>query len=106
MGSVFPYNSSDQQLFLRRQRKNRELVHLIRSNSDRVWIINAYLAPSKRIIAALKKAQKRGADVKILISRRSDVILFPLVSTAVYGELLKANIKIYEYITLLHCMSQ
>jgi len=81
---------------LRRKRKNSELANLIESCHDRVWIISAYLAPSQRIIDALKTAEINGADVKLIISHHSDVIFFPLISTTYYAELLQAGIEIYE----------
>jgi len=81
---------------LRRKSKNSELVNLLESCNDRVWIISAYLAPSRHIINALKKAKNNGADVKLIISHHSDVIFFPLISTTYYAELLKAGIEIYE----------
>jgi len=82
---------------VRRQRKNFELIQLIRSSKKRIWIISAYLLPSRRLINAIKHAQSKDVDVKILISHRSDVIFFPLVSTTYYKELINADIKIYEY---------
>lgn len=90
-----PFRSNNNPI-LRRQ-KNNELIKLITKCQSRIWIINAYLAPSKRILRALKQARKRGVDVKLLISRRTDVIFFPLVSTTYYQQLLAVDIKIYEY---------
>jgi len=81
---------------LRRKKKNNELANLIESCHDRVWIISAYLAPSQRIINALKAAKINGAEVKLIISHHSDVIFFPLISTTYYAELLQAGIEIYE----------
>jgi len=81
---------------LRRKNKNNELVNLLESCNNRVWIISAYLAPSRHIINALKKAKLNGADVKLIISHHSDVIFFPLISTTYYAELLQAGIEIYE----------
>ena len=84
---------------LRRKHKNSEFINLIRSCSKRLWIISAYMAPSRRVVNALKQAKKNGTDVKIIISRRSDVIFFPLISTTYYAELLQAGIEIYEHKT-------
>ncbi len=80
----------------RRKNKNAELINLIQSCHKRVWIISAYLAPSPRIINALKAAKNNGADVKLIISHHSDVMFFPLISTTYYSDLLAAGIDIYE----------
>ncbi len=84
---------------IRRQHKNNELINLIQSCKKRIWITNAYFAPSRRIVNALKLACKNGTDVKLIISRHSDVVFFPLISTTYYTELLQAGIKIYEHNT-------
>jgi len=81
---------------IKRQRKNLELIHLIRSSQKKIWIISAYLVPSRRIIRALNQARQRGVDVKLLVSKRSDVTIFPLVSNTCYRSLLSANVDIFE----------
>jgi len=82
---------------IRRKYKNNELIHLIKSCKNKIWIISAYLAPSRRIVNALKRARSNGVDVKLIISHHSDVIFFPLISTTYYAELIRAGIKIYEH---------
>jgi len=82
---------------VKRQRKNLELIRLIRSSKKRIWIISPYLVPSKRIVKALSQARQRGVGVKLLVSKRSDVIVFPLVSTSYYHSLLSSNVEIFEY---------
>jgi len=98
------YNTENEHLpfrtnnnIIKRQHKNNELIHLLKSCKNRIWIINAYLAPSHRIVNALKHARSNGVDVKLIISRHSDVVFFPLISTTYYAELLKAGIEIYEH---------
>jgi cardiolipin synthase A/B len=82
---------------IKRQHKNNELIELIQSCKQKIWIINAYLAPSRRILNALKRARSNGADVKLIISHHSDVIFFPLISTTYYTELLQIGVEIYEH---------
>jgi len=81
---------------IKRQRKNLELIQLIRSSQKNIWIISAYLAPSRRIIKALNHARKRGIDVKLVVSKRSDVAIFPMVSNTCYRSLLSADVQIFE----------
>ncbi|MCW8935432.1 MAG: phospholipase D-like domain-containing protein [Gammaproteobacteria bacterium] len=80
---------------IRRQHKNNEFVRLIQTCKQRVWIISAYFAPSRKIVNALKQARLNNVNVKLIISRHSDVIFFPLISTTYFAELLEADIEIY-----------
>ena len=90
-----PFRTNDN--IIRRQHKNTELVKLIQTCHERVWIISAYFAPSRKIVNALKQARLNNVDVKLFISRNSDVIFFPMISTTYYEELLYAGIEIYEH---------
>jgi len=90
-----PFRTNDN--IIRRQHKNSELVKLIQTCNERVWIINAYFAPSRKIVNALKQARLNNVDVKIFISRHSDIVFFPMISTTYYAELLKSGIEIYEH---------
>lgn len=53
--------------------------------------------PPTKLISAIKKAAKRGVDVRILTSGISDVPVSKLVSQYIYHEFLKSGVKIYEY---------
>jgi len=90
-----PFRTNDN--IIRRQHKNTELVKLIQTCHERVWIISAYFAPSRKIVNALKQARLNNVDVKLFISRNSDIIFFPMISTTYYEELLQAGIEIYEH---------
>jgi len=89
-----PFRTNDN--IIRRQHKNNEIVNLIQTSKKRVWIISAYFAPSRKIVNALKQARLNNIDVKIFISRNSDIIFFPMISTTYYDELLQSGIEIYE----------
>ena len=81
-----------------RKRSYEELLHKISTAKTRVWITNAYFAPSGRLRKALKAASENGADVRILVPRNSDVFFMPWVATAHYVLILKENGKVYEYL--------
>jgi len=90
-----PFRTNDN--IIRRKHKNSELVSLIKSCNERVWIISAYFAPSRRIVNALKHARLNNVDVKLFISRNSDIVFFPIISVTYYAELIEAGIEIYEH---------
>lgn len=80
-----------------RKQKNRELVRLLDTARQRIWITNAYFSPSRPLIHSLKRAVKRGVDVCIVVPSRSDIRWFPLLTRTFYADLLAAGLKIYEY---------
>lgn len=87
---------SNQTLALRRE-KNTQLLELIENAERRIWIANAYFAPTRRLIKALTAASDRGVSVRILVPEKSDIIFFPSISRTYYADLLRANLRIFEY---------
>lgn len=89
----------------RRQRKeNYEgLLRRLNEAKKRIWITNAYFVPHHSLLTALTDAATRGVDVRILTPRYSDVFFLPWVSSAFHYGLLKAGVRIYEYLpSMLH----
>lgn len=80
-----------------RAQSARVFKNKMRNSKERIWIINPYLAPSRSIIAHLKQAAKRGVDVRILLSKKSDIFFMPWVAAAHYKQFLAADVKIFEY---------
>lgn len=64
---------------------------------QRIWITQAYFAPSRKFIDTLKNAAARGVDVRLLTPGESDIGLLLHASRFYYEELLEAGIKLYEY---------
>ncbi len=80
-----------------RRLSNRLLVVKIRNAKQRVWICSAYFSPSGAVIRAIKAAKSRNVDVRLIVAGRSDVPLFPLLSSTYYADLLKIGVSIYRY---------
>ncbi|CAN5728417.1 phospholipase D-like domain-containing protein [soil metagenome] len=71
---------------------------LIACARRRIWLSSPYLLPNKSTRELLIGAQRAGVDVRILTtSVRSDKKPVYYASYEVYGSLLKAGIKIFEY---------
>ncbi len=71
---------------------------LIACARKRVWLSSPYFLPNKSTRQILIAAQKSGVDVRILTtSHRSDKKPVYYASYEVYGSLLRAGIKIFEY---------
>ena len=80
-----------------RRKLRRDLLRRMARASSRIWITNAYFVPSNSLLRYLKKAARRGVDVRILLPGSSDVFFMPLVSAMFYRTLLLAGVRIYEY---------
>lgn len=79
------------------------LLKKILAAKHRIWVTSAYFNPNYFLLRGLSRAAKRGIDVKIILTQKSDIIFMPLVATTFYTRLLKANIQIYEFMpNILH----
>ena len=56
-----------------------------------------YFIPKRRLIRALGNAAKRGVDVRILISQKTDVRFFLWLQYFYYHYLLSKGVKVYQY---------
>ncbi len=64
----------------------------------RLWIENAYFAPSKAILELLARRASEGVDVRIVTAgRKSDSKLAFLWAQSDYGELRKRGVRVWEY---------
>ncbi len=80
-----------------RQLKNRFVARRVVNARQRVWLASAYFLPTAGMRRALLNACRNGADVCLLLPERSDVAVFPGLSSHFYHELLRAGARIYLY---------
>lgn len=73
------------------------LVTLIHNARNRVVITTPYFIPSEPLLHALKSAHKRGVEVHLITSKRTDSRLVLLAQRSYYVDLLKAGIKLHIY---------
>ncbi len=64
---------------------------------QRVWISNAYFAPSRRMLRLLCQTARRGVDVRLLLPSRYDLRFFRLIAQGYYTDLQAAGVRIFEY---------
>lgn len=65
---------------------------------ERIYIANAYFAPSRSIRKALVEKARAGLDVRLLLpSRHTDNPFVRWAAHALYDRFLEAGIRIYEY---------
>jgi cardiolipin synthase len=86
------------QHFLRTQRQiSRAYLHYVQRAQRCVFIANSYFVPDRRILRALSRAARRGCDVRIIVPGQSDVDIVRHASRAVWGRLLRAGVRIFEW---------
>ncbi len=70
----------------------------IASAQERLSICTPYFVPDDAILTALYAAALRGVDVRLLVPRRSDLVLVAAAGRSYYDDLLRAGVRIYEYL--------
>jgi cardiolipin synthase len=86
------------QHFMRTQRQiSRAYQHYLERAQRCIFIANSYFVPDRRILRALSRAARRGVDVRIIVPGQSDVDIVRHASRAVWGRLLRAGVRIFEW---------
>ncbi len=73
------------------------MVHAIVEAKQTVYITTPYFSPPKNLRRALYFAKSRGADVRILLPKRSDNLISDIVGRFFYRKLLRRGIRIFQY---------
>jgi phosphatidylserine/phosphatidylglycerophosphate/cardiolipin synthase-like enzyme len=64
----------------------------------RVWVTSAYFVPSRRFRKALRRAVRRGADVRLLMpGPRTDHPMVRHAARRFFGKLLRNGVRIFEF---------
>lgn len=64
----------------------------------RAWIMSAYFVPSRRFRKALRRAARRGVDVRLLMpGPRTDHPWVRYAARRFYGRMLRNGVRIFEY---------
>ena len=72
-------------------------LRAIRAAHVRITLTNAYFVPTRRLLKALIAAAKRGVDVRLIVAGESDVPTVRLASRHLYGRLMEAGARIWEF---------
>ncbi len=82
---------------------HREYVKRIGGARERVDIANSYFVPDRRVRAALFRAVRRGAHVRVLVPGRSDVPIVQFAVEALFDTLVRHGVEIWALPkTMLH----
>jgi len=76
----------------------RSLIKHLRGAERRIWLATAYFIPSRKIRRLLRRAAKRGVDVRLLLpGPHTDHPAVRHAGRRFYGRLLRNGVRIYEY---------
>lgn len=75
----------------------RGMIHAIRRAQKSVLIATPYFLAPYALRRAIKRAAKRGVEVKIITNERSDVRIADMVSASYFNGLIKRGISIFAY---------
>jgi cardiolipin synthase len=80
-----------------RMRMRHLLRYSIKHAKATILLTTAYFIPSRRMLALLEDAVKRGVKVRLLVPGKSDVPAASYAGRAFFSRLLKSGIEIYTY---------
>jgi len=69
----------------------------IRAARQRIVIANAYFFPGYLLMKELRRAARRGVDVRLILQGEPDMPIVKTAAMMLYHHLLGAGVKIYEY---------
>jgi cardiolipin synthase len=69
----------------------------IRAARKRIVIANAYFFPGYRLIRDLRRAARRGVDVRLILQGEPDMAIVKTAASMLYHRLLSAGVRIFEY---------
>ena len=82
----------------RRSALARDVLRRLDTATRRAWIMSAYFVPSRRFRKALRRAARRGVDVRLLLpGARTDHPWVRHASRRFYGKMLHNGVRIFEY---------
>ena len=75
----------------------RTFIHCFDNAQQRILLINPYFTLNHSIVKAIKRAVRRGVDVQIMVSDKSDIPITPRIVDYQAHRLMKAGAKVYYY---------
>jgi cardiolipin synthase len=88
-------------IFVYSRKGRKRMRHLLRHSIDHaranISLTTAYFTPSKKIIALLEDAVRRGIKVRLLVPGKSDIPAASYAGRAFFTRLLKSGVEIYTY---------
>jgi cardiolipin synthase len=98
-----PVGEAEVQLVTRDNRRHtndieRQYRAAIRTARERIVIANAYFFPGYRLIKEMRRAARRGVDVRLILQGEPDMPIVKTAASLLYHHLLNAGVRVYEYV--------
>jgi cardiolipin synthase len=75
----------------------KEIIEKIKNAKKYIYITTPYFIPTRHLSRVIRRAARRGIDVKIIVPIWSNHPIVDLCSRSFYTKMLKAGVKIYLY---------
>lgn len=85
------------QTFYLRRLLYRDFLLRLRHAHTRIWLRPGYFLPKKRLVRLLMQAARRGVDVRVLLSTKSDVFYYGLMQSYYLPLLIDSGVKVYRF---------
>lgn len=83
--------------YLRRKFLYKRVIEAIRFSKEYVFITTPYFIPNQKLIKVLRKAIRRGVDVRIIVPKTLDLSIVSRASHSFFYELLLHGVRIFQY---------
>ena len=84
--------------FLARRSIQHQLQHAFSAARERIWIEAAYFIPNRALRGSLKRAARRGVDVRVIVPRNNDVPGLAAASRSTWSSLLRGGVRLFEWL--------
>jgi cardiolipin synthase A/B len=74
-----------------------QMLDALRRAENYVYLSTPYFVPDRKLFRALRRAVKRGVDVRLLLPRHADSPFVDLASRSYYWLALRNGVKLYRY---------
>lgn len=82
----------------------KELLARINQAQKCIYIGSAFFVPNQKFLCALQRAARRGVDVRIIVTKNSDIRLADWVALSYLGKLISKKVRVFHYEkTVYHC---
>ncbi len=75
----------------------RHYLAAMRSAQKQIVIANAYFFPGYRLLRAMRRAARRGVDVRLIVQGQPDMAIVKIGAEMLYDHLQRAGVRIFEY---------
>lgn len=79
-----------------------EYLKCINNAREYIYLTHAYFLPTVEIRYALRKAVKRGVDVRVIVPKQGNLRFLHYGSQYLFARVLRAGIKIFQYPFMIH----